>query len=166
MPEDLVRRYETDLRFPQVSHKYRRFQFDMLSSCEQYRKWWDSEKSALFILDGHSLKAGPDNSDRFWASTAVFDLLEILRDSQSELVLHYFIELEESMIYDVPSHKIFSHLIWQILKHDPHLVRNTTCIQELKSLAHSANWQAEDPRDPCRIIQSLADHASRQNRSV
>jgi hypothetical protein len=155
--ELLIDRYEDELRHPRVSMKYKRFEFDTLSTQNAFKNWRNSENSALLILDGHTLKSGPDNSDRFWASAAVFDLIESLKDSEC-LVISYFVELEESMVYDVPSYQIFGHLIWQILRHTPQLVQDTACIGELKKLADGKGWQNPAPKEPCQIIKKLLDH--------
>jgi len=153
----LIERYKYEFLNPRVSKKYSRFEFEMLGDREGFKSWWDCDQSALLILDGHTKKAGPDNSDKFWASTAVFDLLEIL-DKPGNLVIYYFIEPEESMVYDVPTHVIFGHLIWQILRHAPQLARESASIKELKGLSGGKKWQGPQPKEPCDIIGKLLAH--------
>ena len=157
VPISMIRTYEYELQHPGVSRKYCQFRFGMLADRERFKAWRDCDQSALLILDGHTLKAGRDNSDKFWASTAVFDLLKIL-DKPGNLVIYYFIEPEESMVYDIPTHKIFSHLIWQILMHAPHLTRDSACMTEIKELAGGKDWQTRQPKQPCDMIRKLLAH--------
>lgn len=153
----MIRTYEHELRDPGVSKKYRQFKFGMLKEQEGFNAWKDCDRSALLVLDGRTLKAGRDNSDKFWASTAVFDLLKIL-DKHENPVIYYFIEPDESMVYDVPTHKIFSHLIWQILSHAPHLTRDAAHMKEIRELASGEHWQTREPKLPCEMIKKLLAH--------
>lgn len=148
--------YERNLRDPGILSKYERFDFKLLKKQQPFKDWTECDRSALFILHGLTLKAGRDNSDKFWASTAVFDLYKTL-DRHASLVIYYFIQLEDWMIQDVPAHKIFTSLIWQILKQHPHLLRGTV-YGEIKKLAGSKDWETNEPRLPCTIMKQLFPH--------
>lgn len=132
----------------------------MLAKKQNFIRWRDGESSSLLLLDGHSLRTGPDNSSRFWASYSIFELLEFFESRAEWLVLTYFAELMDSMVHDIATHEAVANLIWQLLDKRPEVMNSgyAVTVELDQALNDTEQWKESSAKAAFNVLGNLLNH--------